>query len=145
MPKSPLVTEMEAKFLYALNCRTMMQSGFIKEVGDPGIATIVQKIRDAGVAVQMAIIDESTPGQPCPQLAFFYLEEDDVWTVVGENVNVTFPRMPLKPILRVKLPKRVALDAQSTPAKSAWDEAANEVLEADACLALLAKLRNQRP
>jgi hypothetical protein len=139
------LTDLELKFLHALTFRTMMQSGFVKKVGDPDVLAIAQKLLDEGIGVQMAIIDESMRGQACPPLAFFYLEEDDVWAAVGEDVNVTFTYKPLMPILQTEKPKGDTTKPPSMPVQSAWDKAVNEALAADVCLALFAKLRNQRP
>lgn len=83
--------------------------------------------------------------QVCPPLAFFYLEEDDVWAAVGEDVNVTFTHKRLKPIPQTEKPKGDTTKPPSMPVQSAWDKAVNEALAADVCFALFAKLRNQRP
>jgi hypothetical protein len=129
---SPLNDD-ELKFLQAVTGGNFKQSEFYQEVDNANVTVIADNVRAAGTSLCCAYIEEEVPGHPPRLMAYYFLEDQDFWSLIGEGVDVYFSRPSFK------------LIPPTTDASNAWNEALIEALASDATFALIAKLRGQRP
>ena len=134
----------EQKFLQAVTSGNFKQSEFFREVDDANVTVIADSLRAAGTPLCCAYIEEEIPEQPARLMAYYFLEDQDFWSLIGEGVDVYFPRPSFKLIPPTTGASNKSLGV-SVPQKSAWDEALIEALASEATFALITKIRNQRP
>jgi hypothetical protein len=142
-PDAPLNDD-ELKFLQAVTGGNFKQSEFYQEVDNANVTVIADNVRAAGTPLCCAYIEEEVPGHPPRLMVYYFLEDQDFWSLIGEGVDVYFPRPSFKLIPPTTDESNMSLE-ESAPRKSAWNEALIEALASEATFALIAKLRGQRP
>lgn len=138
----PSLNDAQQKFLQAVTSGNFKYSEFYQEVDDASVTAIADKVRAAGIPLCCAYIEEAVPGQQPRLMAYYFLEDQDFWSLIGEGVDVYFPRPSLKLAPPAKEASNDSFDGTANP-KSAWDEALLEALASDATFALIERLRSK--
>lgn len=118
---------------------------FIREVGAATITAMVQKLRDIGIPVRVAIFEILGKSRSFKPLAFYFLAEVDALALVGPNFKIYFPQVLDGIALRNPALLRSEELAADEPPGIIKDRTEIDANAAQICAALLDRLRSQRP